>query len=317
MGIGPDLPGFFSFMTYTAVVLIIASAVMHAGWNFVSKRQQPSLAFFLATSLSGALLVSPVLVIYRDLLPLIPGSVWVFVAATGVAQAIYYAGLAGAYRQGDISLAYPLVRALPVLFVAVIRLGIGSGGAISVLSLGGMLLIVVGCVLLPMEGFRAFRWRAYLDGVYLMALIAAIGTTAYTLIDDHSLAQLRRLLGAHFSIGQITVLYVSMQISSTALVLGVGTLLIPAEHRQLGVMLRHRSQILLSAVTGLVIMLTYGLVLAAMAYVRDVSYVAAFRQLSIPLGAVLGMTLGGEPHPAPKLAGIGAVVAGLVLVGLG
>ena len=33
----------------------------------------------------------------------------------------------------------------------------------------------------------------------------------------------------------------------------------------------------------------YGLVLAAMAYVPNVSYVAAFRQMSIPLGAILGV----------------------------
>ncbi len=304
-------------MTYIAAALIITSACLHALWNFVSKRQQPSLAFFLVTSLSGALLISPVLVVYRDLLPLIPVSVWAFVAATGIAQTVYYAGLAGAYRRGDISLAYPLVRALPVLFVAAIRLGVGRGEAIGVLGLGGMAFIAVGCVLLPMRRFREFRWRAYLDGVYLMALMAAIGTTGYTLIDDLSLAQLRLVLNAQFSVGQITLLYVAMQISSTALMLGVSTLLIPAERRQLGEMLRHRSQVLVSALTGLVIMVTYGLVLAAMAYVRDVSYVAAFRQLSIPLGAVLGMTVGGEPRYAPKLTGIGVVLLGLIFVGVG
>ncbi len=304
-------------MTYIATVLIVISACLHALWNFVSKRQQPSPAFFLMTSLSGALLISPVLVVYRDLLPLIPASVWAFVAATGVAQTVYYTGLAGAYRRGDISLAYPLVRALPVLFVAAFRLRVGGGEMIGAMGLGGMALIVVGCVLLPMRNFHEFRWRAYLDGVYLMALVAAIGTTGYTLIDDLSLAQLRLVLNAHFSVGRITLLYVALQISSTALMLGASTLLIPAERRQLGVMLHHRSQVLVSALTGLVIMITYGLVLAAMAYVRDVSYVAAFRQLSIPLGAVLGMTVGGEPHYAPKLTGIGVVLLGLIFVGVG
>jgi uncharacterized membrane protein len=64
-------------------------------------------------------------------------------------------------------------------------------------------------------------------------------------------------------------------------------------------------------------MSTYGLVLAAMAYVSDVSYVAAFRQLSIPIGAVLGLTLQQEPRYQPKIIGIGVVSVGLVLVGIG
>ena len=69
--------------------------------------------------------------------------------------------------------------------------------------------------------------------------------------------------------------------------------------------------------TGVVILTTYGLVLASMAYVTNVSYVAAFRQLSIPIGAVLGFTLQQEPRYLPKLMGIGIVTVGLVLVGTG
>jgi uncharacterized membrane protein len=44
--------------------------------------------------------------------------------------------------------------------------------------------------------------------------------------------------------------------------------------------------------------------------------VAAFRQLSIPLGAVLGMVLLKEPHYLPKLIGVAIVFLGLILVGI-
>ena len=47
-------------------------------------------------------------------------------------------------------------------------------------------------------------------------------------------------------------------------------------------------------------MATYGLVLASMAHVTNVSYAAAFRQLSIPLGAFLGIWLQKEPSPPPS-----------------
>jgi uncharacterized membrane protein len=99
--------------------------------------------------------------------------------------------------------------------------------------------------------------------------------------------------------------------------LGLGTLLYLPERRQFRQMMQNRSLIFSCLGTGIVIMATYGLVLAAMAYVANVSYVAAFRQLSIPIGAVLGLTIQQEPRYLPKLMGIGIVTVGLVLVGIG
>ncbi len=54
-----------------------------------------------------------------------------------------------------------------------------------------------------------------------------------------------------------------------------------------------------------------------MNYVTDISYVAAFRQLSIPLGAIFGMWLLKEPCFPPKIAGISIIFAGLVMVAIG
>lgn len=304
-------------MSLIAAVLIIVSACMHALWNFASKRSNPSLAFFFLTTISAALLVSPLLVVYRAVLPRIPLSVWGLVAATGVAQAVYFSGLAGAYRRGDISLAYPLARALPVLLVAAISFLLGRGAEIGRLGLAGMVLVTAGCVILPLPHFRTLRLRDYLDTVYLMAFVAAVGTTGYTLIDDHALRQLRTAADLPLSNTEITLLFIALQTTSTAIMLGVGSLLHPTERRLLAEALHKRALLLSSTATGVVIMATYGLVLASMAYVTNVSYVAAFRQLSIPIGATLGLTLQKEPRYFPKLMGIGVVSAGLILVGIG
>lgn len=304
-------------MTLTAVVLIVISAFMHAGWNFVSKRRSPSLAFFFLTAVAAALVMSPLLVMQRRTLPFIPGSVWFLILATGVAQAVYFWGLSGAYKRGDISLAYPLARALPVLFIAALSLLLGQGRAIGNSGLAGMALITLGCIILPFPAFRTMRPRDYLDLVMLMALVAAIGTTAYTLIDDQALRQLRSTAEINLSNGEVTLLFISLQMISTALMLGLATILIRSERRQMGEFLGNRSLILTGLITGVVIMATYGLVLASMAYVSNVSYVAAFRQLSIPIGAVLGLTLQREPRYRPKLIGIVVVTIGLLFVAVG
>ena len=207
-------------MTTIAAVLIISSAFFHAAWNYLGKRQNPSVAFFFIASAAAALILSPLFLIYRHALPGIPATVWLLILATGAAQ-------------------------------------------------------------------------------------------------DEALRQLRQSQTIGLSNTQITLLFIALQACSTALMLGLATGLQPAQRRQLDRFLKQRPLLISATATGLVIVGTYGLVLAAMAYVTNVSYVAAFRQLSIPIGAFLGITLQGEPRQKPKLIGIGIVVAGLILVGFG
>jgi drug/metabolite transporter (DMT)-like permease len=290
---------------------------MHALWNLVSKRRDSSLAFFFIAAASAALAASPLLVIHRSLLPLVPASAWGLIVATGIAQAVYFSGLAGAYRHGDMSLAYPLARALPVLAVAAISIVIGKGAQIGGIGLLGMVLITLGCIILPLPRFRGLRLGDYTSTVYLMAVVAAMGTTAYTLIDDATLRQLRAVDELPLSTTNITLLFIALQALSTTIMLGLVSLARPSERRRLAALAGDRRRLALGMLTGVFIMATYGLVLAAMAYVRNVSYVAAFRQLSIPIGAVLGLTLQHEPRYRPKLLGIAVISVGLVLVGIG
>ena len=69
--------------------------------------------------------------------------------------------------------------------------------------------------------------------------------------------------------------------------------------------------------TGIGICGTYALVLISLAFVKNVSYVVAFRQLSIPLGAGLGIMIMGESPCKPKIVGVGIMFIGLLLVGIG
>ena len=74
---------------------------------------------------------------------------------------------------------------------------------------------------------------------------------------------------------------------------------------------------LTAAVAGLMMTGAYGLVLLAMAFVTNVSYVSAFRQISLPIGVFLGMIVHREPRYVPRLVGSTVILTGLVLVTLG
>ena len=297
-------------MSVTAILLVGISAGLHALWNLVGKRQNPSAAYFLISATCAALLTLPLLYINRAALEQLPLAVWGLLLATGLCQAVYYVGLAGAYRRGELSVAYPLVRALPVVLIALISLGLGK--SLNLPGVAGILAVAGGCLLIPLPSFSAFKRQTYLTGRTGLAILAALGTTGYTLIDNQALAILRALPSAGLDHISSPLLFLALENLVTAVLLAGYVWLAAAERRQLGNF--SRTGWLSAAGTGMLITLAYGLVLGSMAFVTNVSYIAAFRQLSIPLGASLGFLIQKEPATPPRLVGIGILTLGLVLV---
>ena len=302
-------------MTSFAILLVTISAFAHAFWNFLSKRQNPAAAFFLMASVAAVVLLSPLLLVFRKGIIMIPPSVWVLLIATGIVQAVYYVALAGAYRHGDLSLAYPLARAIPVILVALVSLALGRGRQIGLLAFGGFALVTAGCLILPQQKFGDLRLEHYRHRWVWFALLAAACITAYTLLDDQALRTLRSLPGMPVSNLGWALLWVEMETASLSVALAIIVLAYVPERR---VLVQATGSVWRSAaLLGIIITLTYGIVLLAMAYVSNVSYISAFRQLSIPVGAALGIFFRKEPAYKPKLVGVGIIMAGLVLVALG
>ena len=138
-----------------AVSLVLLSTLLHASWNLLAKHGSGTPALFsrvlLAIAIPGLLL--GLLGEWRAaaLLP----AIWPFLLVTGAFQAAYFLGLTMGYRAGDLSLVYPLVRALPVLLVGVFDVLRGQvPGAAGWLGLG---LVLGGCLLVavPARGRAA------------------------------------------------------------------------------------------------------------------------------------------------------------------
>ena len=69
--------------------------------------------------------------------------------------------------------------------------------------------------------------------------------------------------------------------------------------------------------TGIILSLSYGLILLSMPYVTNVSYVVAFRQLSIPIGAAMGIFILRETLYPPKMVALIFIFLGLLMVSIG
>jgi len=301
-------------MTLTAFLLILCSTVLHAWWNYRGKKHLPSAAFFLLADGSVALLMCPFLFYYHAQLAQLPPKFWLLIFATGFFEALYYTGLAYAYRKGELSTAYPLVRALPVLLVPLVNQIAGTSHLLNPAALVGFAVVALGCLLLPLPTFTAFKLNKFWNAATAFAVLAGIGVTGYTLIDYNTVQLLRGGEVRLFGSTELVLVLIPLLTLSTVCWLGLYTLLRGDERAELRTLWNSsRSYV---SLTGVVIWISYGLVLISMNFVTDVSYVSAFRSLSIPMGALLGVLLLREPSCVPKWVGVGAVSAGLIVVKL-
>ena len=292
---------------------------MHAGWNFFSKRLYPTSEVYMTALTGGAVILLPLVLIHWTALATFPLRAWMLLLGAGFFQALYFSGLAGAYRHGDLSIAYPVARTLPVLLVLIISYLLGRGGQISPQAAAGSVLSVIAAFFLPMRYFGEFRLRNYLNLTSLFSLMAAFGTMGYSVLDDAALRLLRapEVLGSSKSILEISYLYLALE-AVTSVLWMVLFLLVDVKLLSADSPDRSRTTpILPSVLMGLMIYVTYGLVLMSMAYVDDVSYVVAFRQVSLPIGVLLGLLILREPGGWLRLSVVIFMVAGLILIATG
>ena len=245
-----------------------------------------------------------------------PPSLWLLIGLTGIFQTGYFVALAGTYRAGDFSVSYPIARAAAVLIIGVVNTVLRNGSGPSAMAWAGMICIAVGLLLIPLEKLSGFSLSRYARKGTLLALAAAVCTVGYSMTDSRALGDPRGHARSAMGADRRDPAVLRARGDQH---LGV------ADHRRArdpppesaaAARCSPRS-FWRTALTGASIFFTYTLVLLAMHLARDVSYVVAFRQLSVPIGAALGVIVLKEPLHKPKIIGIAVVTVGLLLVGLG
>ncbi|NVJ57633.1 MAG: EamA family transporter [Vibrionaceae bacterium] len=300
-------------MSLLAIILVVVSAFLHAGWNLLSKSNTASgPTFFLSSATAAALLLSPFLIWYFNIVGLaaMPTQFWYLLVISGVAQMIYLLGLGFAYKQADIGVVYPIARALPVLMVGVATVLLGY--SLTVFTWFGFLLITIGCLFVPLESFSQLNIRNYVHLGVVWAVIAAIGTAGYSVVDKEALLVLDQTFHSKVSDVSSAIFYLGLQFWSISLCFVIYLTLSKS-----WVDIVEAWQIRRSAtIAGIMMSTTYGLVLLAMTMTENVSYVVALRQLSIVIGMVLGVVFLSERLLLTRVFGSVMILLGLVLVAL-
>ncbi|MCY9863194.1 multidrug transporter [Vibrio coralliirubri] len=297
-------------MEFSAIVIVIISALLHAGWNVLGKSNQGSgSSFFLASGFTAAAILTPYLIWYVYSVGFVNITLlfWLLLLLSGICQIIYLIGLGIAYKQADIGVIYPMARALPVLMV-----GLGTvliGYELSINQWLGFALITLGCLFVPLKQFSELRLKAYLNLGVLWALIAAIGTTGYSIIDKEALLLLEPLSTPSITNKHTAIFYLGIQF--WAIVLPLSLWLLVSNQR----IEFHNAWLLRKRATlaGIMMASTYGLVLFAMTMTENVSLVVALRQVSIIFGVVMGIYFLKEKWHATRGVGVSLIIAGLVI----
>lgn len=308
-------------MSVAAIILVVLSALLHASWNIIGKSNKGSVpAFFFMSAFCCALLLSPYLLwfYFQAGDAAFTAEFWGLLLISGLFQIVYLLALGFAYQKADVGLIYPIARALPVLLVG--SLSFWMGQMLSPLQWAGFALITLGCLFVPLQRFRQLSFNRYLNTGILWAAVAALGTAGYSIIDKMALSILSDQLALPILSDQLTppilsdqliaIFYLGGQFWATALPLAVYFIL-KGQYQQFTEAWRIKKQ---ACIAGLMMGLTYALVLNAMLLTDNVSLVVALRQISIVFGLLMGLYWLKEKLYFTRMMGCGFILCGLLAV---
>jgi phosphonate utilization associated putative membrane protein len=282
------------------VVAVLFGALLHAAWNALIKSGADKPLDTALVHSMGIFIAVP-LVMITGLPPL---AAWPYMATSLLIHIAYYMALAGAYKHGDLSLTYPVMRGCAPLLVA-----IGSatfiGEAISMTAWVGIALLCAGVVTLGLsrsalrENDESRRNKALGFALANAAVIAL-----YTVVDGIGV----RVAGN--ALAYVATLFLFDGIPYMLLVLWRR----PGQRRAALAYMAGRWK--LALIGSAASLGSYGIALWAMTR-APVAIVAALRETSVLFAALIGTLFLREGFGWQRAAGTLIIVAGVVVLRLG
>jgi drug/metabolite transporter (DMT)-like permease len=265
--------------------LALGAAVLHAGWNVLLAGSRDTGASTAGLLVFGAVLLAvPALLTGGVSAEAVP-----FIAASAVLELAYFILLARAYAGGELSVVYPIARGSAPVVVLVfgaiaLKEDVSAGAAVGVLAIAAGI-VLVGLVDFPFQLARKIDLprRDLLFGLAIGAVIAS-----YTLVDSEAVEHAD------------PIAYLALVVAPCALAYPLVTKTRP----DLGV----RSALTAAATFGAFLM-----VLAAFR-LAPAAPVAAVRETSVVIAALLAAVFLREAVGVRRVAGALCVVAGVAAI---
>jgi drug/metabolite transporter (DMT)-like permease len=286
-------------MDLISLLMIIGSACIHVVAHVGMKRARDRTAFMWWTLLWASILFFPVVLLGGQR---ISAAGWRWIVLSSVFEATYFISISRAYRGGDLSVVYPLARGSAPVFLLLwstilLRENLTSGG------IAGIVLIAAGLYVINLPKMGAWRepLRALRSASPRWALFAGLSTSLYTAVDKVGIREVPPLLYTYVAIS-VAVVWVTLWTLAD-----VGWKGMAGEFGLSG---------WVTIVSGFTTLAAYAIVLFAMQRGAPAGYAGAVREISVILGAALGVVVFKESSGPLRLVGASLVAIGVALIGI-
>ena len=280
-------------LTLGVTLAVLAAGLLHAGWNALLKScvgGDPILD--TAVVVAGSSLWGLVVLPFTGVPAL---AAWPYIAASSLIHFGYYITLAQAYRTGDLSFAYPLMRGTAPLLVAVL-------GSIFLRELPGLpMLLGILLISLGIVSIAFLHRHKHPPSAAYWAFANASLIAVYTLVDGS---------GARASGNPLA--YVAWLIFLE----GIPFVVWVVAKRGRPALAYLRASTRNALIGGGCSLAAYGIVLWAMTR-APIAAVAALRETSVLFAALIGSLWLKEGFSWRRAAGAASVVAGIAALKLG
>lgn len=289
-------------MTALALGLVLTAGVLHASWNLLVKQGTNQEIFVWLSQVALSTILIPVAVVLMWNYPIEPLGWW-FLLATSALHVLYFLFLGKAYSSGDLSVVYPIARGMGPALVPIIAVLVLDEN-VSSMAVAGIIAVVAGI-------YTVYWWGRFgqilKDPLGLLrqpgtryAVLTGLVIASYTVLDKVGI--------------QYVTPFLYMYLMSVGIVVGLAPYILRA-HSAEAIRAEWRINGLRIVAVGILVFLTYGMVLTALQFSR-VSYIAPAREVGIVVGVLLGIVVLKEPFGRGRLIGSSLIVAGLALITL-
>lgn len=301
-------------MNTAVFLLVLGSALCHAGWNFAARKVSGDFVVFWISLWIGCLFLLPIAVgalVKIGLSEAIRADGIPYIIATGLIHAVYFILLGISYKHGEISMVYPIARGSGVGLTAIFA-SLIFAEKISPLGTFGIALISFSILSMGFSLYTRTGYKyEYVDRFYnvyssnsasktkplISALCLGVTISGYSLVDKVGVVYVN------------PIIYIWLLFFITAIIM---TPFILMQYNKT-IISTYRTQFKFSLIIGLGSIIAYLMILFAFT-IGPISYIVAVREFAVVFGALAGLIFLKEKFSIIKILAIIGITIGMICI---
>ena len=277
-------------MTSSLLFLVLLAALLHAVWNSMMKSSNAPEIVIASYQLIGSFIC----IVPAVLLPFPNPSAWPMIIGSVIIHNFYYFALAQAYRAGDLSHVYPILRGTaPILVVC--GAAIFANEYLTLNKIIGISLISLAVMSLA---FRPTKFGKMTTKALAWAIATAFLIASYTIVDG---------LGVRTANNELSYIIWLFILE----IVPIGIFMLITRRNQWFEYLRKNHKSVFFG--GIASSLAYGLVVFAMS-LGALAVVSSLRETSVVFASIIGAVVLREPFGFARFRAAILVAAGIIAI---